>query len=881
MSFLRLCNRFVLRALLRERMRSLVAALGIGLGVAVMIAIRLANVSVTETFRAAVDSVGGASSLRIRGTAGRFEEHLFAELAPLREYGHLSPVIEAYAMVGEQVRTDDPSNGFPRGELLHVLGVDVLLDFPLRDYQVLRLADADRQTSREALRLLDDAEAVILTEKFLRRHNLKVGDEVPLTFGSTTNTFTIRGVLLDQGPAQTLDGNFALMDIATAQLAADRLGLLDHVDVLLKPGFEAEEILRMLQQQLPRGLVAELPDASSGRADTMIAAFQFNLTALSAVALIVGLFLIYNTVAMSVAGRRAEIGMLQAIGAGRRKILALFLIEALLLTSMGILIGLPVGRLLGSAAVRATAQTVETFYIAAIADSSASALRLTLGDVLGATSIVLPLALLAALVPAWEAASVQPIEAVHGTGTRLSNDKVMRLAVAGLAGLAIGWGMTFGQPIGGKPVWGFLAEMVFMLSGALFAPLLLRLACLAVMAGSRQFLPGLRTELRLAASNLESELPRVSVSVAALGVSLSMMIAIAVMVGSFRETVVYWLDSALSADLSIKPVMQTSSVSEARLSQQTVDVVSNDADVIDTVWFSSRQLPYQGRTIRLAVTEVPKTLQHGRLIFKDAPQVGLYDEPLARYLLISESFSFLFDAQIGATVELPTPQGDAPFEVVGVYFDYASNQGTVMLDAPAYRHHFGVNDPVLTAQHLSVFLRSGSDAADARSRILANLGYGEQVYCATSGEVRKEALKIFESTFAVTYALQMIAILVAGLGVATTLIALIYQRQRDIALLSLLGATCKQIRRMVVFEALLLGGVSQLIGVLVGSLLAIVLIYVINVQSFGWTIQFHFPVAFVVQSTLFVFMASGLFGLYPAVRAASVDALQTVREEHV
>ncbi len=879
--FLRLCNRFILRALLREKTRSTVAALGVGLGVAVMIAIRLANISVTDTFRAAVDSVGGKTSLRIRGIGGRFDEQLFAELSPVRRFGHLSPVIEAYAMVGDRAFSRDAREGLPRGEILHVLGVDVLLDFPLRDYRVVRIGDDQAQSARDALRLLDDATSVILTEKFLRRHGLRVGDSVSLTFGSTATEFRIRGVLLDEGPAQTLDGNFALMDIATAQFAANRLGLLDYVDVLLRPEFTAEQVLPELQNALPNGLVAELPDVESGRADTMISAFQFNLTALSAVALIVGLFLIYNTVAMSVAARRAEIGMLQAVGAGRHTVLGLFLVEALMLAVVGLGIGIPAGRLLGMAAVTATAQTVETFYIAAVAESSAAALRLTLTDILVAIGIVVPLAVLAAAVPAWEAASVQPVDAVRGAGVRLSKRAVTRLTAAGLFCLAGGWLLTLGKPIGGRPILGFLAEMALMIGGALLTPLLLRCVCAGVQRVLSRVLPTRRTELRLAASNLEGELPRVSVAVAALGVSLSMMIAIAVMVGSFRETVVYWLDSALSADLSIKPVMQTSAVSEARLSRRACDIVAEDNDVEDTIWFSSRQLPYEGRNVRLAITEMEKMLQHGRLIFKSRPITHWDANSAKSRLLVSESFSLLFDAPAGAKVELPTPQGQVPCEIAGVYYDYASNQGTVLMDVATYQELYGTTDPSVTAQHLSVYLRPEADILATRSRILQTLGDSEQVYCVTSREVRAEALKIFESTFAITYALQFIAILVAGLGVASTLITLIYQRQRDMGLLSLVGATGKQIRRVIVYEAVILGGVSQLIGIFVGMLLALVLIYVINVQSFGWTIQFHVPLQFVVQSTLLVLIASALFGLYPAIRAAGVDALQTVREEHV
>jgi len=874
MSFLRLFNQFILRASLRQKTRTLVAALGVSLGVAVMIAIRLANVSVTETFRSAVDSVGGNTSLRIRGTAGRFDERLYSALDPVRQFGHLSPVIEAYAMLGNESAARDLIEGFPRGELLHVLGVDVLLDFPLRDYEVLRMDGTGRQSARQALSLLTDPQSVILTEKFLRRHGLRVGDSILLAFGSQPTHFTIRGVLLDSGPAQTLDGNFALMDIAAAQLAAGRLGFLDHVDVMLDPNLTANEILLDIQRLLPKQLIAELPDAASGRADTMIAAFQFNLTALSAVALIVGMFLIYNTVAMSVAARRREIGILQAVGAGRRVVLLLFLAEALLLALIGITIGLPAGRLLGATAVTATAQTVETFYIAAIAEASASALQLTTRDILSVVCIVIPLSLLAALIPSWDGATVQPVDALRGSGKPLAGKIVLRAAGAGVVCLAFGWCLTLGPPINGVPVLGFLAEVCLMLGGALLTPLTLGLICTGVRRYSSRLLPSLQTEARLAASNMQGELGRLSVSVAALGISLSMTIAIAVMVGSFRETVVYWLDSAISADLSIKPVMQTSSVSDARLSRRTIEAVSTDPDIVDTIWFGARQISYENRNIRLATTELDKMKTRARLIFKETRETPGRVDPV----LVSESFALLFGAPAGSTIELPTFHGRSRFEIAGVYYDYASNQGTVLMDAAVYRRHYGENEPLLSAQNLAIYLRPDADIERVRNRILARAGETEQIYCVTSRELRTEALKIFESTFTVTYALQFIAILVSGLGVASTLITLIYKRQKDIGLLSLVGATARQIRRVIVIEALLIGAVSQVIGICIGILLAMVLIYVINVQSFGWTIQFRLPLEFIIQSSLLVFFASGLFGLYPAVRAAGIDALQTVRE---
>ena len=974
MSFSHLFLQLVLRPAWRDKGRNAIAIVGVALGVAVMLSIRLANISVTESFSAAVDSVNGSASLVIRGVAGRFDELRYPQLERVRELGHLSPIVEGYAMLGSKLPSSgstQPSSGtqpsdtqvsaartavppsarqsstrFPRGELLHVLGVDVLLDFPLRDYQLIRTSGASDLDARETLRLLNDPRAIVLTEKFLRRHQLRVGQEIPLTFGSRIGYYTIRGVLLDRGPAQTLDGNFALMDIAAAQLAMDRLGVLDRVDLLLPPGVDPHAMLADVQKRLPPELVVELPDATSGRADLMISAFQFNLSALSAVALIVGLFLIYNNVSMSVAARRAEIGMLQAIGAPRATILGLFLGEALLLAACGTALGIPFGRLLGTSAVRATAQTVETFYIAAIAESSASAVRLSPSDILVVVAIVIPLTLVAAFLPAYEAASLPPVTVVRGNQRRLSTTNLRQLALYALGIAIVSLALTRIPPIAGLPLCGFLAELGFMISGALLVPLLLRALCAIMKWLSQRPRMAARTPLRLASANLEGELPRVSISVAALGVSLSMMVAIAIMVGSFRETVVYWLNSALSAELSVKPVMQTSAVSESRLSRAATDSVTADPDVLETIGFSSRQLPFQGRSIRLAVTELDKTLQHARLIFKSPattpltisarraqqgpardhalagndlpaqatnslgktlgkeldreiaprPRASIVARPatpippateqsngkpsLVPKVLISESFSLLFGVGHEEQFVLPTPRGEQSFHAAAIYYDYASNQGTVTMDVSTYRHFYGDSDPSLTPQHLAVFLRDDADPDAVRQRIISNLGADEQVYCVTNSEVLTEALKIFESTFAITYALQFIAILVAGLGVTSTLIALIYQRQRDIGLLSLIGATSRQVRQMIVVEAIAIGLVSQVVGIIVGTMLALVLIFVVNVQSFGWTIQIAFPWSFALQSTLLVLAAAALFGIYPAIRAANFNALQTVRDEH-
>ena len=295
-----------------------------------------------------------------------------------------------------------------------MLGVDIIRDQPFRDYELIEesrdLSTDQPPTTTDLLQLLTDERSVVITEKLARRHDYSLGGEITLLAGDRVNAYVIRGLLKDQGPARVLDGNFVLMDIAAAQLAFDRLGRLDRIDVQLAPERSVEGAVGEIARRLPAGLHAQRPSRRSEQVETMLAAFHLNLTALSWIALLVGLFLVYNTVTISVVARREEIGTLRALGVSRRQVLALFLGEAAALAAVGIAAGLALARLLADLALGFTSSTVRTLYIAAAAAPPAMewshiALALVIG---------LPLSLLAAAVPAVEASRVEPAAAMRG-----------------------------------------------------------------------------------------------------------------------------------------------------------------------------------------------------------------------------------------------------------------------------------------------------------------------------------------------------------------------------------------------------------------------------------------------------------------------------------
>ncbi|QDU63616.1 ABC transporter permease YtrF precursor [Planctomycetes bacterium Pan216] len=872
----RLFSRFILRSLWHQKGRSTITVLGIALGVAVVVAIRIGNHGSIESFKTATESIAGATSLQITAGSGRFDELLLNELGWLDGLGNVSPVVEGQVLFeGHDGET---------AELLQVLGIDALRDRPVRSYYLLEFDDRRREpTPRQLLELIVDLDAVIATEKFARQHGLAIGDSFPVVVGDRRRELTIKGLLLDEGPGRTLDGNFLLMDIAGAQELFACIGQLDRLDVRLHDEDSLEEAKGAIAERLVPGLIVEQPDDRFGRVDRMIAAFHFNLNALGSVSLIVGLFLIYNSLTISVTMRREEIGMLRAVGASRVQTASLFLGQALLLTIVGAGLGLLLGRILGEVAVRATTVAVETFYIAEAAVASTASQSLRWSDVGWALGLTIPLGLVAALGPALEASRVSPLEAIRGTGRLASARRPSRwaLVVAGVAFLLTTVLVRF-PSVDGIPVWGYTAELTLLLGAAALVPLILWSLCRLWEVGASSLPRGWRVPGKLAGANLRDASTRIGVSVAALVVSLAMMVAVALMIASFRFTVTYWLDRIISADIMVRPATLNSSIAESQMSPEALAILASDPDVeaIDT--FSTRQARFGDTLVTLGCGDFQVLAAKGRLLYAAPARMTSDDVRRAARdgeVFISESFSLRFGKTVGDEVRLPTPSGERAFRIAAVYYDYSNNRGTVVVDRRTFARLFSPDGQEPSPASAALYLREGADPETTRTRLLKRLGENHRLLLFTQASLRTEVMRIFNSTFAITYGLQIIAIAAAVMGVLGTLYTIVHERRREIGLLGVMGATRSQIRRMIVLEATLVGGASQLLGILLGIAMAVILVFVINVQSFHWTIQFRPPWFFLAQSTVLVILASVLAGLYPAARATRFRSAAELREE--
>jgi putative ABC transport system permease protein len=970
----------IVRDVLTQRVRTVTTVAGIALGIAVLLAIQLASSAALRGFASSVDSLAGRAALEISEAPLGLDERRLPGLQWLQDYGQVTAIVE-----GDATWTSPDGTQ----QVLRVLGIDILTDLAFRDYA---FTDRQRteQSTRDLLSLLTDTDAVVLTQSFASARGLGVGSDVQFRIGDERRTFHVRALLADTGPARALGGNLIVMDIAAAQVALGRLGVIDRLELRVDDATQLDRIEAEISKRLDEisgshaaalsetsvakgasdansarnpsagatarstsgtraideagasaagaELTVQRPSRRGRQVEKMQAAFRSNLTALSTIALIAGMFLVYNTVSASVVHRRQEIGMLRAVGASRALVFALFLGEALVLAIPGCLLGLLLGRLLAQGAIALTAGTVARMYVPA---SASVPPMLDVWHISFAFLIGVPLALIAAAAPAGEAARIPPTDAIRSAPLVPPASRWVRAMVAIGSFALAAWLCTF-DAIDNLPLAGYLATF-FIIVGttALTAPLLL------LAASAAQFLFGLRRggvpssgsasssgtgrsassdgnggdsvrgsarsgsggssgvdvrsglfilEAWLASSTLVEYARRMAVSVAALAVSLAMTVAIAVMVSSFRETVIYWVDQTFVADLYVGPAARRAGSLTATVPAEVEALVRAQPGVAAVDGFRVMDVPFHDARIFVNAGNYDALLAHARLLFKSPSQARALDavrESIGRdAAIVSEAFALRYRMHVGDAVALPTPAGPRAFPIIAIYYDYSSDRGTVMLDRPVFARHFGEHRP----NGLNVYLAPNADADATRRALLIALGRDSSTSSSANGSsrstgssgtgssgtnavgtgmtvftnrsLRAEVLRIFDGTFAITWALEVVAIIVAVMGIVATLVTAIDERKRELAMLRLVGASRGQVQRMVVVEAALLGAIGQALGLFAGFGLSFVLIYVINVQSFGWSIQFHPPIVFLLQLAIVLIVATAVAGVYPARRAA-------------
>jgi putative ABC transport system permease protein len=831
-SKLRLFQLAILRSLLNDPLRTCLTIFAVSLGVAVVIAIELAGTAAAGSFRASLESLAGDADLEISAIGGVREEVL-GELVRLPYPLEFTPRLEGASRVE------------PAGTPVTVVGLDLIAEGSR--------ADGFGGTPEDVT-----GENAIWTSPM---PGAKPGATMRLSINGRTQEYRVRGVLRD-----TSQERIVLMDIGQAQVALDKVGLVDRIEVRFPEGGRVEDWQSLLKTALPDDATVSPAGAGTDEHRKMLAAFRWNLRMLSYISLIVGAFLIYNTISVSVVRRRTEIGIFRALGATRFEVLGAFLVEAAIIGTAGALLGVALGRLMSEGAVKLLASTVDALYVS----STPAPIALTPAILVLALTIGVLVSLTSAFAPALEAARVSPAEAMssgareHKTRVRMFRDVVVATVLA--VGAAAASQM---QPVDRRPVFGYVAALLLIAASAMATPAL-------VAAASRLWRSGIRAvlgvEAMLAARSLAASLNRTSVLAGALSTAVAMMAAVGIMVGSFRETVAVWLHQQLRADLYIRPFGGRGAVLPPDFAQ-ALEAVPGVAAVEP---FRVYDISFNGLPALLGAGPTRIVQRFGKTRFLPGQNRTEILDRLARgdYVIVSEPFASKHRVKAGDTITLPLGGGLHRFAVLGVYYDYSNERGYVIMDRDVLLKYL----PDQASTSVAVYIAEGVDPARVRTAVdRAAAQYSVIIH--SNRTLRMEALRIFDRTFAITYALEAVAVAVAVMGIAGALLALVMDRRREFGVLRFLGAATGQIRRLILFEAGLLGLLANLIGFVLGALLSLILIFVINKQSFGWTIQFHWPVGLLLGGLTLVYVATVMAGLYPARIAVRLNPIEVVHEE--
>ena len=817
--------RLIVRPLRREPVRTALTAAAVALGVAVVLAIELAGGAAAGSFSASVESLIGAADFEITA-AGGVPAEVLARIDTLPYAFQSRPRIEDYAVIAGT------------GKTVPLIGVDLL----------------------SVSQLFQEDDSVWVGDGL----GYKAGDALKLLVNDTTGNYVVRGVLAKGS------GEVIVMDLAPATRVLGRNGSLDRILVQSPPGRSLDEWETVLRKALPSGVTVARQGARTNENRRMLQAFRWNLRVLSYIALVVGAFLIYNTISISVVRRRAEIGIVRAIGAQRSQVLMAFLGEAACFGLIGGIVGIGLGRVMAEGAVKLVAATVESLYVS----SRPGPIALTWELAVLACVVGVGVAVASALAPAWEAALIVPVEAM-ARGRREHQVRIHKLRGLLIAALlaALAWIASKQPAWDGRPIFGYVATVLLIAASTLAIPALVAtLASLSAGLLGRVF----GVEAMLASRSLAGSLRRTSVLVAALSTAVAMMVAVGIMVGSFRETVLIWMRDRLQADIYLRPAAPQATDRHPTMSADIIERLKRVPQVAAIDPFRAYDISYEGWPAILGAGDSAVAAKYSRRPFLSGenPKEETGELTSGDNAIVSEPFANKHHVRRGDVLELPLAGRRVRLKVVGIYYDYSSERGYVIVDRGTLLKY--LPDPA--PSNVAVYLKPGVPLEEGRRAVDLALA-GRRVLAFSNRTLRQEAIRIFDRTFAITYALEAIAVFVAVMGIAGALLALVIDRRREFGLLRFLGGAAGQVRRIVLFEAGLLGLLSNIAGLTLGVLLSLLLIYVINKQSFGWTIQFHWPTAMLLVALSVVYVATVLAGLYPAQVAARLNPIEVVHEE--
>ncbi len=821
-------------AFAQNPMRTALAVLAIALGVALGYAVQLINAAAVNELTQGVQMLSGDADLEVRGPRGGFPEAIFPDLARMADVAVASPVVEVDAKI--------PGSDVP----LKIVGIDVFRAGFIQPALIATAADR-----LDTLR----PDALFLSPAAARSLAVATGDTVRVQVALAEVPLRVAGELGAAG-----NQRFAVMDIAGAQAAFDRLGSLSRIDLRLKPGVDVAAFAERLRTNLPPGLAVLRPETAIAAGTSLSRSYRVNLNVLALVALFTGGLLVFSTQAHAVVRRRAQFALLRVLGVTRRWLVALIVAEGAVIGVAGSALGLALGFALGEIAVRWVGADLGSGYFRGVVPTLAlEPVALGLFFMLGIAAAVA-----GSLAPALETARASPAQALKAGDEERAYAR-LRPVAPGVAVMALGAVATGLPPVAGLPLFGYGA-IALLLVGTLMLLPRLTVAALSLLPTPRAPAP------RLALAQLRGAPGQAAVSLAAIVASVSLTVSMVIMVASFRDSLDTWLERILPADLYFRAA---SGGDTAYLTPDVQGMIAALPGVRRAEFLREQQLlldPARPRIVLQARSVDPADPARALPIIGMPVAVAAAAPPP---VWVSEAAVDLYGFAPGSVIALPIAASMERFTVAGVWRDYGRQQGVVAMERPRYIALTGDR----TASTGALWLAEDADPPAIEASIRRDIPGGERLEIALPGEIRAASLTVFDRTFAVTYALELAAVVIGLIGLSSSFGALVLARRREFGVLRHLGMTRRQIGGMLATEGLAVSAIGLVIGLALGFVISLILIHVVNRQSFHWGMELALPWPALAGFGLLLLGLAMVTALVSGRQAMGADVVRAVKDD--
>jgi putative ABC transport system permease protein len=833
----------------RHRLEALLCLIGVALGVAVVVSIDSAVAACVRSFQGAVGSLAERSTHSIFSQKGPLTDENYLVLARKGLNVPMAPMIDRGILIGRPGATAPALVG-------RLIGVDVFSERSLRSFTNMK-STLDEAAFRQ---FLTQPGTVVLVDELADRLGAKTGDTINLTIGSRRIDANVIGITKLTGVARSQLGDLVIADLATAQELSDSIGQIDRVDLNLATPDQEKSVAAAL----PEGLVLRSTQQQSTSFSDLIASYKLNLNSLSLMASFVAVFIVYNSMLISVQQRVTSLGILRCLGGSRTQLASLYLLEAMIFALIGGIIGVVGGWALSKLLVGYVSTTINDLYAS-----------LRPGPVaLGAQAFAKGLAvstiscLVGAAVPLVQAARTPPVNVFRGTARARGSAKASStLLIAGIALLAICWGIYLLPSR--SPVVGFVMALGVALGFALICPAVTRLVCAIIDRAARplQLLP-----VQMAAAGVARSLGITGVAVAAMMLAMAMNVGVRTMVTSFRGALASWMERRFAADVFIGPELLVNHKIDATIDPRVEEWVKAQPETARVVEYRAVTTDIAGRPTLLVGTDIPALLASNFPIKSTEPARPFNPQT---DILISEPLSGRTRWRAGDDISLESPTGHNTFHVHAIFYDFGNERGQLLMNRQTYAAVW--RDERVTSLH--VRLKPGNDPETIAPHWASQLRKNYPIVSNSFSHVRGEVLSVFDRTFKVTDVLTWLAGGVAFCGLAGALLSLSLARRRDYSVLAAVGMSARQTAAWVVGQGVLIAWISAAIAAVAGTALAYVLSYVIQYRSFGWSIPTSPQPQFWIEALVLATAAAGVAAIYPIYRLRRSAPAESLRQE--